>query len=207
MELNNNTPETNDNLLEGNKPEEKYEVVKNNLKKEGISFYTINVENQEFYISDISRETLKKVGKLLEDKPVTAFIIILNDIFLGGDREVFDDANLFLSVMPSIAALITPFEIEVTELINDNIEIIVKNARLKKDRAKCILNKKLTPSEVGKLFDMTNLGDTIGAGEYILSKKWISGDEEIKTDNRLFLSVLKVVSQMINVKAASIKKN
>lgn len=192
--------------MEKNNKTAKYEAVKKKLKESGTTFYTITTEATEFYVSDISRVTLKKVAGLLENKPIQAFEIVLNDIFLGGDRDVFDDSEIFLSVMPYIMEFIEPYEIETKET-GTTIEITIKDAHLKKDRSKCKLNRKLTIGELGKLTTMFNNNDLISAGEFVLNTKWIEGDKKIKTDNRLFLSVIQVISNMLRTVNVNIKKN
>ena len=48
--------------------------------------------------------------------------------------------------------------------------------------------------------------DPLKYNEIILANCWISGDEEIKTDDALFLGVSGVLSEIIEIKEATLKK-
>lgn len=48
--------------------------------------------------------------------------------------------------------------------------------------------------------------DPLRYNDVILSNCWITGDEEIKTDDGLFLGVSSVLSEIIEVKTATLKK-
>lgn len=183
----------------------RYESLKKSFKEKNIEYYTMKIEDKEFYISNIERVTLKKVGKLLEDKPIKAYEIILKDIFLGGDRDVLTDSTIFLSAMEGILGLIEPYEISVNEK-NKQFHVEIKNDHLIKNRKKCVL-KKLTIPDLTIVMHRYNMGDIFGSTEYMLDKCWVSGDEEIKTDNRLFMSVMSVTQNLIQIKNYSLKKN
>jgi len=185
--------------------ENKYESLKKSFAEKNITYYTINIEDIEFYISDIERITLKKIGKLLEDKPMRAYEIILKDVFLGGDRDVFEDSTIFLSAMEPVLNLIEPYDLSIDEK-DKQFHVEIKNDRLIKNRKHCVL-KSLEIGDLTKIVDMYNRGDIFGATEYMLDVCWISGDEDIKTNNKLFMSVIKVVEKLIQVKHYSIKKN
>jgi len=49
--------------------------------------------------------------------------------------------------------------------------------------------------------------DVTQAGEWILTNCWVSGDEEIKTNESLLVAACMAVMQMIEMKVATIKKN
>ena len=48
--------------------------------------------------------------------------------------------------------------------------------------------------------------DPLRYNEVILTNCWIAGDEEIKSEDGLFLGVSSVLSELIEVKTASLKK-
>ncbi|MBS1745755.1 MAG: hypothetical protein JST21_06270 [Bacteroidetes bacterium] len=48
--------------------------------------------------------------------------------------------------------------------------------------------------------------DPIKFNEILLNNCWLGGDEEIKTDDSLFLGAGQVISEIIKVKEATIKK-
>lgn len=48
--------------------------------------------------------------------------------------------------------------------------------------------------------------DPMKYNEIILTNCWLSGDEEIKTDDVLFLGVAGVLSELVEAKEASLKK-
>jgi len=182
-----------------------YEAFEKSLKEKGIEYYTISIDNTKFYISEIPRITLKKVSHLLTAKPINAFEIILKDIFLGGDKNVFTDTDIFLSAMQVIMDTVTPFELFVTK---DDKKHTFKC--LIKDEDKKLASFELKQMDIATLsavYAMQDRGDVFGAGEYIFDKCWLNGDPEVKTDNRLFITALGVIEHMFNIKTANIKKN
>jgi hypothetical protein len=52
----------------------------------------------------------------------------------------------------------------------------------------------------------TKQNDPIKMGEVILTNCWLMGDDEIKTNDDLFLSAISQLNQLIVVKAAELKK-
>lgn len=48
--------------------------------------------------------------------------------------------------------------------------------------------------------------DPMKYNEVLLNNCWLSGDEEIKTNDALFLGVSKVLADLVEVKEASLKK-
>lgn len=49
-------------------------------------------------------------------------------------------------------------------------------------------------------------GSQIEIAELLMDACWLGGDEAIRTDDELFLSAFPVLNQLIEVKAASLKK-
>ena len=183
------------------KQQKDYSSVINSIKEKNIPFYTINIgKDVEFYISDISRTTLKKVGKLMIDKPTKAFEIILKDVFLGGDRDVFEKSTVFISAMPHVLSLIEPYKTKITENDDGTFKVIVDN------KFKCSL-KQIDIPTLSTVLDLQNRGDIFGSVEMVLKKCWIDGDETIKTDTRKFLSIVPIMEYMLKIKQGSIKKN
>lgn len=50
------------------------------------------------------------------------------------------------------------------------------------------------------------LKDPIKMSETMLSQLWVAGDEEIKTDDSLFLAAIQKMQEVLEVKEAEIKK-
>ncbi|MBQ8270907.1 MAG: hypothetical protein IJZ22_06875 [Bacteroidaceae bacterium] len=48
--------------------------------------------------------------------------------------------------------------------------------------------------------------DPIKMSETLLNRLWLSGDEEIKTDDELFMATVNVMEDVLKVKEAEIKK-
>ena len=49
-------------------------------------------------------------------------------------------------------------------------------------------------------------GDIVGMAEVLLENCWISGDDEIKTDDAYFLGAMSEIEDIIEIKSASLKK-
>jgi len=141
------------------KTTEKYKSLLENFKQKGITYYTIEVEDDIFFVSDINRNTLKKVSKLLDSKPIQAFEIILKDIFLGGDRNVFNNTDIFLSTMDPILSTITPYESVIDKTEDNNYKITIKINE--KDTTECNL-KPLTITVLSEVYTKFNNGDVFG---------------------------------------------
>lgn len=76
--------------------------------------------------------------------------------------------------------------------------------QFKVDDKKCILHK---PSrQVLSAATVTAGKDPIKFNEIILKNCWIQGDEEIQTDDNLFLGICPKLAEIIEVKEAEIKK-
>jgi len=48
--------------------------------------------------------------------------------------------------------------------------------------------------------------DPIKMSETLLNRLWLGGDEEIKTDDELFMATVNVMEDVLKVKEAEIKK-
>ena len=60
-------------------------------------------------------------------------------------------------------------------------------------------NKTITPEQIGKT-------DPMKYNEILLNNCWLAGDEEIKTDDALFLGVSTKLGELVEVKEAELKK-
>lgn len=49
-------------------------------------------------------------------------------------------------------------------------------------------------------------GDIMGGSEAVLENCWLGGDEEIKTDDELFMGAISVVGEIISAKQAALEK-
>jgi hypothetical protein len=49
-------------------------------------------------------------------------------------------------------------------------------------------------------------GDAVGAAEVVLTNCWLDGDEDIKTDDKLFFCVLEPLIAMIELGESTVKK-
>lgn len=66
----------------------------------------------------------------------------------------------------------------------------------------CILHK---PSRQ-TLSYVSSIKDPIRMSEVMLSELWVAGDEDIKTNDELFMAVIGKMDEVIKVKEAEIKK-
>ena len=73
-------------------------------------------------------------------------------------------------------------------------------------------NKTITPEQIeswkkkwGDVFCVT-VGDKMKYNEILLNNCWLAGDEEIKTDDALFLGVSTKLGELVEVKEAELKK-
>lgn len=66
----------------------------------------------------------------------------------------------------------------------------------------CILHKPTRKD----LSYISSVKDPIKMSELLLEQTWVAGDEEIKTNDELFMAVVSKMDEVIKVKEAEIKK-
>jgi hypothetical protein len=66
--------------------------------------------------------------------------------------------------------------------------------------------RKPTRDEMRELTAKANGTDPVTYTEIVLDTLWLGGDEEIKTDDEAFYSVMPEVQKVLDIKAASLKK-
>lgn len=66
----------------------------------------------------------------------------------------------------------------------------------------CILHK---PSRKDLSY-VSSIKDPIRMSEVMLYQLWVEGDEEIKTDDELFMAVVAKMDEVIKIKEAEVKK-
>ena len=126
--------------------------------------------------------------------------------FTGSCNEVKPIFNFKKKVM------LSPKEIEALKKKYGTIHLISIDVsdkeegeeRTEKDY-KCAYLK--TPSrKVLKMANAVAAKDPLGFAEIILNNCWVGGDEEIKTEDPLFLAASGMMGELIEVKEATIKK-
>lgn len=70
------------------------------------------------------------------------------------------------------------------------------------DEYSCILHKPTRKD----LSYISSVKDPIKMSELLLEQTWVAGDEEIKTNDELFMAVVSKMDEVIKVKEAEIKK-
>lgn len=70
------------------------------------------------------------------------------------------------------------------------------------DDKSCLLHKPTRQT----LSYVSSIKDPIRMSEAMLGELWVAGDEDIKTDDELFMAVVAKMDEVIKVKEAEIKK-
>ncbi|MCX8018935.1 MAG: hypothetical protein N2747_00405 [Chitinophagaceae bacterium] len=82
-------------------------------KKQHGAVFEIKVEDKTAYFKKPSRKTLMYASTVLQNNPLRFNEILMQECFLGGDRELIENDDYFLSASSCLADII---EIKTAEL-------------------------------------------------------------------------------------------
>jgi len=180
------------------KQTKKYQILIDKFKKDNISYNTINIEpDYVCYLKKADRTTIKQVMSLIAKDQIAGMFLLFKNTWLGGDDEIMEDSELFLSAISVAGDLFKTYDVKFDKVDN--------NYKFTIDGKECLLRKpKIT--ELSSIFSRLEK-DPLSANEYMLDQCWISGDEEIKTNDDYFLSLSPMLEKILNVRSATLKKN
>jgi len=185
--------------MESKKKVIKYESLIQKLQKENIFYYSIEIEDEYIcFLKKPDRITLKQVISLIQKDNIAGMFFLLQNTWLGGDTQIMEDSELFLSVIAQMGDLFEKFEVLSEKTDDGNFKFTIDNKT-------CILRKPKI-NELSKLFS-TLEKDPLGASELFINTCWISGDEDIIKNDNYFLSLSPMLEKVLSMRNATLKKN
>ena len=186
----------------------KFKALKTKLTAENKPFYVITVEDKEMVLRKPDRSELSVITKIMSTNEIKGAEHLFQTCWLGGDKEMVTNVDYFLAAMTQIETLFETKDVEFIELEDNTFRIIAGDLNEEEEydnKKECII-KKPTITDLAIIMSLS-AQDPIKSNEEYLSRCWVSGDEEIQTNDEYFLAVCSVLDNLINIKTASIKKN
>jgi len=176
----------------------KFKALKEKLNKEHKTYYTITIDEYECYLRRPTRADMTVIMKITAKNQLKGIEYMMQTCFLGGDKEIINESDLFLSAASVVEELFETKEAILKKLDNKTFEVKI-------DKYSCIL-KKPSVSDLSIIMGLAE-SDPIKSNEKLLESCWVSGDDVIKTEDELFFGVSSVIGDIIKIREASIKKN
>lgn len=176
----------------------KFKALKTKLKEDNITFYTITIDEFECLLRRPNRNELTVITQMMTKNQIGGAQYLFKNCWLGGDKQIVEDTELFLSAMGVIDSLFELKEATIKPVNGNQFKITVENKS-------CII-KKPTISDLSVIMSFAEK-NPIKSNEEYLNRCWVSGDEEIKTNDDYFLSASSVLDSVIQIKQSTIKKN
>jgi len=180
------------------KEEQKYKILTDKLDEQSIKYFTIEIESEYIcFLRKPTKNILSKVVSLMQVDKISALYLLLTDCWLGGDEEIKEDSDLFLSVISTVDQILENYPVEFV-LEDNKYKVII-------DNKSCIIRKPRI-AELSSLFN-TMEKDSVSAIGLLLNTCWVEGDEDIKTNDDYILSLMPLLEKVVSVRSATLKKN